>query len=99
MIEPVYIKTQKRIQRTGTYIDHGVTVGIQLIIDEKGEQQVLDMELIKVGNLSLFAPPGSYSFSHSRGSQHCSAEGMNTHSFPSCSGTRLLGSTGGGAGP
>ena len=63
MIEPVYIKTQKRIQRTGTYIDHGVTVGIQLIIDEKGEQQVLDMELIKVGNLSLFAPPGSYSFS------------------------------------
>lgn len=52
-------------------------------------QRGLNTQLRKLGSGSLFASPGSHSFSHSRGWKYCSAKGINTH--PSPSGTRLQG--------
>ena len=53
----------------------------------KGEGRELDIELNKLGSRSLFASPGSYSFSHalpySKGTTAlCSAKGINTPPSP-----------------
>ena len=45
----------------------------------KGE---LDIELNKLGSISVFASPGSYSSLHHRRSEHCSAKGINTPRSP-----------------
>ena len=38
--------------------------------------------ILNMGNSSLFTSPGSNSFSHPRGLQHCSTRGINTPPFP-----------------
>ena len=74
-------------------LKNGIVYRIQCLfcypqyLARKGEGRELDIELNKLGSRSLFASPGSYSFSHalpySKGTTAvCSAKGINTPPSP-----------------